>query len=312
MARATGRGRDHGHLVVDWFGVFPALTTQFTADHNLDAAATVDHARMLVHAGVHGLVLGGTLGEGPSLSGEEKARLLEATLRRINGRVPVLATVAETTTDLACERAREAADLGADGLMVLPALVYAADARETQTHFRAVAAATSLPIMVYNNPVSYGVDLEPESFAALADCPTLVAIKESSDDIRRITDLVNLTGDRYVLFCGVDDLAMEALVMGADGWVAGMVNAYPRETVALWDAIHAGQLDKARRIYRWFAPLLHLDTEVKLVQYIKLAVEREGYGLARCRPPRLALEGDELGRVNRIIERALADRPRLD
>lgn len=295
---------------VDWFGVYPAVTTQFRDDEELDVTATVDHARRLLHAGVHGLILAGTLGEGPSLTGEEKARLLEATLQNVDRRVPVLMTVAETTTALACQRAEEAAGLGADGLMVLPALVYGADRREAEAHFRAVAAATSLPIMVYNNPVSYGVDIEPASFAELADCSTLVAIKESSDDVRRITDLRNLTGDRYRLFCGVDDLAMEALVMGADGWVAGMVNAYPRETVALWDAIHAGQLDEARRIYRWFAPLLHLDTEVKLVQYIKLAVEKEGYGSARCRPPRLALEGEELRRVEEILDRA--HRPRLD
>lgn len=295
---------------VDWFGVYPAVTTQFRDDEELDVTATVDHARRLLHAGVHGLILAGTLGEGPSLTGEEKARLLEATLQDVDRRVPVLMTVAETTTALACQRAEEAAGLGADGLMVLPALVYGADRREAEAHFRTVAAATSLPIMVYNNPVSYGVDIEPASFAELADCPTLVAIKESSDDVRRITDLRNLTGDRYRLFCGVDDLAMEALVMGADGWVAGMVNAYPRETVALWDAIHAGQLDEARRIYRWFAPLLHLDTEVKLVQYIKLAVEKEGYGSARCRPPRLALEGEELRRVEEILDRA--HRPQLD
>ncbi len=300
------------HQPIDWFGVYPAITTQFRADGKLDVVATVDHARMLLHAGVHGLILCGTLGEGPSLNGEEKARLLEATRQRVNGRAPVMMTIAETTTALACERAREAADLGADGLMVLPALVYPADRRETEIHFRAVAAATSLPIMVYNNPVSYDVDLKPESFADLADCPTLVAIKESSDDVRRITDLKNLTGDRYRIFCGVDDLAMEALVMGADGWVAGMVNAYPRETVALWDAIHAGQLDKARRIYRWFVPLLHLDTEVKLVQYIKLAVEREGFGSARCRAPRLAVEGEDLRRVTRIMDQAAAERPQLD
>lgn len=312
MAPTKQRRDAQEHLEVDWFGVFPALTTQFQDEHKLDVAATVDHARMLVHAGVHGLVLAGTLGEGPSLNGEEKARLLEATRQRVRGRVPVLMTVAETTTAAACDRALEATDLGADGLMVLPALVYSADRREAEAHFRSVAAATSLPVMVYNNPVSYGVDLEPESFAELSDCPTLVAIKESSDDVRRITDLIALTGDRYRLFCGVDDLAMESLVMGADGWVAGMVNAYPRETVALWDAIHAGQLEKAKRIYRWFAPLLHLDTEVKLVQYIKLAVEREGFGSARCRPPRLELEGEELRRVSAILDRALADRPRLD
>ena len=299
-------------LRVDWFGVYPAITTQFRSDEALDVKATVEHAKALLHAGVHGVILCGTLGEGPSMTGEEKGRLLEAVVAAVDGRVPVMTTVAETTTALACQRAVEAAELGADGLMVLPALVYHSDARETVVHFRTVAQASNLPIMVYNNPVSYGVDITPEMFADLADQSTLVAIKESSDDVRRITDLKNLTANRYRLFCGVDDLAMEALVMGADGWVAGMVNAYPRETVALWDAIRAGQLDKAKRIYRWFAPLLHLDTDVKLVQYIKLAVEREGYGSSQCRAPRLAIEGKEKRRVETVFSEADNTRPSLE
>ncbi len=297
---------------IDWFGVYPAITTQFRDDETLDLVATIDHATALLHAGVHGIILGGTLGEGPSLTGEEKGRLLEAMVGAVDGRVPVMTTIAETTTALACQRAAEAAELGADGLMVLPALVYHSDARETVTHFRTIARATELPIMVYNNPVSYGVDIRPEMFVDLADQATLVAIKESSDDVRRITDLKNLTGNRYRLFCGVDDLAMEALVMGADGWVAGMVNAYPRETIALWDAIRAGQFNKAKRIYRWFAPLLHLDTEVKLVQYIKMAVEREEFGSSLCRAPRLPIEGDELQRVETIFRQAEDTRPSLD
>ncbi len=299
-------------LSVDWFGIYPAITTQFRNDESLDIEATVEHGLALLHAGVHGVILVGTLGEGPSLTGEEKARLLEGFVVAVDRRVPVLTTIAETTTALAAQRAVEAHELGADGLMVLPALVYHADSRETEHHFRAVAEATPLPIMVYNNPVSYGVDIPPQMFEKLSDCETLVAIKESSDDVRRITDLRNVVGDRYRLFCGVDDLAMEALVMGADGWVAGMVNAYPRETVALWDAIRAGQLNKARRIYRWFAPLLHLDTDVKLVQYIKAAVEQEGLGSARCRAPRLELAPHERRKVADIFAAAEAARPALD
>lgn len=294
---------------VDWTGIFPAVTTQLTAAEELDTAATVRHVEHLLAAGVHGVVMLGTLGEGTSLAAEEKRSLLAATVAAVAGRVPVLAGVAEYTTAEACRLARDAEELGVDGLMVLPGMVYRSDRRETLAHYRAVARASGLPVMVYNNPVSYGVDVTPEMFAELADEETLVAIKESSEDTRRIVDLRNAVGERYVLFCGVDDIALEALAAGADGWLAGLVNAFPAETVRLFDLVRDGDLDEARALYSWFMPLLHLDTHPKLVQYIKLAVAEVGWGTETVRAPRLPLEGDERDRVLAVIRQGLADRP---
>ena len=298
-------------MQVDWKGIYPALTTQFRKDESLDLPATMGHVEALLEAGVHGLVMLGTLGEGTSLTREEKIELLEATVKLSAGRVPVLAGVAEFTTSQACDLAAAGEGVGVDGLMVLPAMVYKADRRETLTHYRKVAASTDLPVMVYNNPVSYDVDITPEMFAELADEEKLVAIKESSDDVRRITELRNEVGDRYRLFCGVDDLALESLVMGADGWLAGLVNAFPRETVRIWELVQDGQLERAREIYRWFAPLLRLDTHVKLVQYIKLANAECGLGTETVRLPRLALEGEERARVLAVIRQGIQTRPDL-
>ena len=227
------------------------------------------------------------------------------------GRLPVLTGVAESSTALAGRYAADAARLGVDGLMVLPAMVYKADEREAIAHFRAVARATELPVLCYNNPVSYGVDLTPSMFAELADEPTLVAIKESSGDVRRITDLVNLLGDRYLLFTGVDDLVLESALLGSQGWVSGLVNAFPHETVRLYEHAAAGRIAEARALYRWFMPLLHLDCHSKLVQYIKLANQMTGLGSEWVRPPRLTLEGEERERVAGIIRHALETRPNL-
>jgi 4-hydroxy-tetrahydrodipicolinate synthase len=296
---------------VDWTGIFPALTTQLTSDQEVDTDATMAHVEHLLSAGVHGVVMLGTLGEGTSLSAEEKRQLLAATVAAAGGRVPVLAGVAEYTTAEACGLARDAEELGVDGLMVLPGMVYRSDPRETLTHFRSVARASGLPVMVYNNPVSYGVDVTPEMFAELADEETVVAIKESSEDTRRIVDLRNAVGDRYVLFCGVDDIALEALAAGADGWLAGLVDAFPAETVRLFELVREGNLDEARAIYRWFMPLLHLDTHPKLVQYIKLAVAEVGWGTETVRAPRLPLEGAERKRVLAVIRKGIEERPRL-
>jgi 4-hydroxy-tetrahydrodipicolinate synthase len=224
--------------------------------------------------------------------------------------VPVLSGVAEYTTALACRFAQDAQRIGVDGLMVLPGMVYKSDGRETVQHFRTVARASELPIMCYNNPVSYGVDITPEMFAELADQPTLVAIKESSEDVRRITDLRNAVGDRYILFCGVDDLVLESLLLGAEGWVSGLVNAFPHENRLLWDLATAGRYDEAVQVYRWYTPLLHLDTHVKLVQYIKLAVAECGLGSEMVRAPRLPLEGDERERVLAVIRHGIATRPK--
>lgn len=289
-----------------WQGIYPAVVTHFTAKGGLDLPATRRHAEAMLAAGCHGMIALGTLGENGSLESGEKVEVLKA-LTGIPG--PLIAGVAETSTAAACRAAESAAKAGAQGLMVLPALAYKADAREAIAHFRAVARATSLPVMIYNNPVSYGVDLPPESLADLADEPTLVAIKESSDDIRRITDIRNECGDRYALFCGVDDLAFEAAALGADGLVAGLVNAFPAETVRLWTLARVGDLEPARALYRWFMPLLHLDCHPKLVQYIKLAVQEVGLGSEHVRPPRLPLAAEERERVLRIIRDAISRRP---
>jgi len=298
-------------MTISWQGVYPATTTQFTTDQALDLEATLSHVRTLIEAGVHGLVMLGTVGENTTLSAAEKRAVLTATVEMAGGRVPVLAGVAECSTVLACDFAAAAQKIGVDGLMVLPAMVYKSDARETMAHFRAVARASDLPIMCYNNPVAYGVDITPEMFAELADEPTLAAIKESSDNPRRLTDIINCCGDRYVLFCGVDDLVLEAVLLGAVGWIAGLVNAFPHETMRLWRLAEAGRWAEARELYRWFTPVLHLDCHMKLVQYIKLAQAMTGLGSEMVRAPRLPLAGDERQRIRDIVQRALDSRPKL-
>jgi dihydrodipicolinate synthase/N-acetylneuraminate lyase len=297
-------------MSVHWQGVFPAATTQFHPDQSLDVRSTLTHMDRMIDAGIHGLIMLGTVGENCSLEYGEKIELLKATVDHVGGRVPVLSGVAECTTALACRFARDAQRAGAQGLMVLPAMVYKSDPREAMTHFRAVARATDLPIMVYNNPVSYNVDVIPEMFAELADEPTLVAIKESSENVRRITDLKNACGDRYSLLCGVDDLVLESLLLGATGWVSGLVNAFPAENRLLWDLATTGRWDEAVKVYRWYTPLLHLDTHVKLVQYIKLAVQECGLGSETVRAPRLPLVGQERGRILAIIRHGIATRPK--
>ncbi len=296
---------------VDWKGVFPAVTTEFAGDGGLDLDATRDHVEALIRAGINGLIMLGTVGENTALEAEEKGLVLEMAVDAAAGRVPVLSGVAETSTAAACRFAVDAERLGADGLMVLPAMVYKSDGRETIAHFRTVAGASGLPIMVYNNPVSYGVDVTPEMLVGLAGEKTIVAVKESSDDPRRITDIINLCGDRYVMFCGVDDLVLEASVLGAVGWVSGLTDAFPAESVRLWKLLTAGRLDEALPLYRWFMPVLHLDTHVKLVQYIKLAQVMNGFGSEHVRPPRLKLEGEERERIMAVIQQAIDTRPRL-
>jgi 4-hydroxy-tetrahydrodipicolinate synthase len=264
----------------------------------------------MIEAGVHGLIMLGTVGENCSLEYGEKLEVLHATVHHVARRVPLLTGVAECTTALACRFAEDARRIGVEGLMVLPAMVYKSDSREAIAHFRSVARATDLEILVYNNPVSYSVDITPEMFVDLADEPNLVAIKESSENVRRITDLKNCCGDRYTLFCGVDDLVLESLLLGATGWVSGLVNAFPAENRLLWDLATAGRWEEAREVYRWYTPLLHLDTHVKLVQYIKLAEQECGLGSETVRAPRLTLIGEERERIVSIIRRAIATRPK--
>jgi dihydrodipicolinate synthase/N-acetylneuraminate lyase len=294
---------------VAWHGVFPAAITHFHADFSLDLDATMKHVDAMIDAGIHGLIMLGSVGENCALEPAEKLAVLKRTVEHVRGRVPVLSGVAECTTALACRFAAEAQKLGADGLMVLPAMIYKSDPRETMAHFRTVAQASDLPIMVYNNPVAYHVDVTPAMFAELADEPKFVAIKESSDNVRRITDLINTVGDRYLLFSGVDDLVLESVLLGSVGWVSGLVNAFPAENRLLWDLAMSGQWDAALKVYRWYTPLLHLDTHVKLVQYIKLAVQECGYGSELTRPPRLPLAGEERERILGIIRQGLGTRP---
>jgi dihydrodipicolinate synthase/N-acetylneuraminate lyase len=298
-------------MKVNWRGVYPAMTTQFRPDGSLDLPATAKHLEAMIQAGIHGVILLGSVGENTVLEYSEKLTVLKEMKQVVRGRVPVLSGVAEYTTALACRFAGDAEKIGLNGLMVLPAMVYKADRREALTHFRTVAHSTGLPIMVYNNPVSYYVDVTPEMFAELADEPNLVAIKESSENVRRITDLVNLVGSRYILFSGVDDLVLESVLLGAQGWVSGLVNAFPQENAALWDLATSGKWAEARDLYRWYTPLLHLDTKIKLVQYIKLAMAETGLGSETVRAPRLPIEGAEREEILRIIRHAIATRPEL-
>ena len=295
----------------NWKGVFPALTTQFHKDESLDLEATARHIEALINSGVSGLVMLGSLGENVQLEPDEKRQVMRAALEVSAGRVPVLSGVAECSTAMAVRYARDMERLGADGIMLLPAMVYKSDPAETIHHFRTVARATGLPIIVYNNPVAYTVDITPEMFRELADVPNLVAIKESSGNVRRITDLINTVGDRYILFGGVDDLILESALLGADGWIAGVGLAFPKENQYLWDLMMAGRWEEARAIYRWFTPLLHLDIPVKFVQYIKLAIHEAGLGEEWVRAPRLPLEGAEREEVLRIIRQGTETRPAI-
>ncbi|MGH7449465.1 MAG: dihydrodipicolinate synthase family protein [Longimicrobiales bacterium] len=294
-----------------WNGVFPAIPTQFREDLSIDVDATMRHLNYLIETGVHGMVVLGTIGENTSFSAAEKRQLLRAAVDTAAGRVPLLTGVAEFTTADACRYAADAAKLGADGLMVLPAMVYKADHDEAIAHYRSVAAASPLPILCYNNPAGYGVDLTPRAFVELADEPTIVAIKEASGDPRRLTDLVNAVGDRYTLFAGLDDLMLESVMLGATGTVFGLVCAFPLETLRMWEHARQGSWDAAREIYRWFMPLLHLDDHPKLVQYMKLVVQECGLGHERVRPPRLPVAGEERARVLRLIRTAIDTRPDL-
>ena len=296
-------------MPINWRGVFPAVCTQFHPDQSLNVSGTLAHIDAMLAAGIHGLVMLGSVGENTTLDPVEKKELLKATVEHVGKRVPVLTGVAEYTTAGACRWAADAAKLGADGLMVLPPMVYKTDDRETIAHFRAVAKATPLPIMVYNNPPAYKVDITPMMFAEMADEPRFACIKESSENPRRITDIINLTGDRYVLFAGVDDLFLECLMLGAVGWVSGLVNAFPHENRLIWDLAEAGKWKEALDVYRWYTPVLHLDTHIKLVQYIKLAAAECGYGSELCRAPRLPLAGQEREDVLGLIRKAIATRP---
>ncbi|MGB7452880.1 MAG: dihydrodipicolinate synthase family protein [Lysobacterales bacterium] len=292
-----------------WQGVYPAVTTKFKADLSLDFDAMAAHLEFQLDAGVHGVIILGSLGENSTLDMDEKLQLTEFFIRQVNGRVPLLACIAESDTRQACIYASRAEAMGIDGFMLLPPMRYPSDQRETMSYLHEVAAASDVPIMLYNNPVAYGTDLSPADFKTLAANPKFVAIKESSANTRRIPEIRRRTGDRYAIFCGVDDLAFESIALGAVGWVAGLVVAFPRETVRIYDLMMANKWAEARQIYEWFLPLLSLDIGPKFVQQIKLVEEMLGVGSARVRSPRLALSEPEVDRVRQIVEQSLANRP---
>jgi 4-hydroxy-tetrahydrodipicolinate synthase len=298
-------------MAISWKGVFPAITTKFTSQNQLDLGLFKKNLSAQLDAGINGIVLGGSLGEASVLTNDEKEILVKETLVFVEGKVPVIINIAEGSTDVAIELAQKASLWGAQGLMLLPPMRYKADDRETVQYFKDVAENTPLPIMIYNNPVDYKIDVTIDMFAELASMSNIQAIKESTRDVTNVTRLRNAFGDRFSILCGVDTLALEELVLGADGWVAGLVCAFPAETVAVFKLVKAGRIEEAINIYRWFMPLLELDIHSKLVQYIKLAESKTGIGSEFVRRPRLILEGAERQRIENIIDTGIKNRPIL-
>jgi len=292
-----------------WKRIFPAITTKFHEDERIDAEGTARHIDFQIRNGIHGLVTCGSLGEASTLTLEEKLDVARIALEAAGGRIPVLANVSETSTREALRYIDGANRLGVAGYMVMPSVVYVADAREAMLSVRTMAEAAQKPVMVYNNPVAYRVDLKPEHMVELADCKWIAAIKESTGDPRRVTDLRIALGDRYSLFMGVDDLAYEGLTLGCDGLLAGVGCAFPRETVALYDLIQAGNFAEALKLYQWMTPMLHLDVSNKLVQNLKLIDALVGVGSEHMRRPRLPLIGEERALVERVVRQSLATRP---
>lgn len=296
---------------INWEGVFPAMLTPFTADDKLDFTMFEKNVNAQLEAGIEGVILAGSLGEGSTLDSEEKNQLMIYAIEILKGRIPAVLTIAEQTTKVAVKLAQDAEKNGANGLMILPPMRYKADDRETVEYFKTIAANTSLPIMVYNNPVDYKIEVTLEMFEQLAKHSTIEAVKDSTRDVTNITRMRNRFGDRYKLFCGVDTLVMEELMLGADGIVGGLVDAFPKETVAIYKLVKAGWYKEALEIYRWFLPVLELDIHPKLVQYIKLAATQTGISTEYVRAPRLAIEGAEREKVLATIHKAIATRPTL-
>lgn len=294
-----------------WKGIYPALLTPFKEDGAIDYGMFSKNLAAQIDAGVHGFILAGSLGEASTLSTEEKFELLKFTKATVGDDYPVVLNIAEQATREAIAIAKKAEELGADGLMLLPPMRYKADSRETVEFFKSVANSTSLPIMIYNNPIDYGIFVTVEMFEELALLPNIQAVKESSRDLTNITRMINRFGDRFKVLGGVDPISLESLMIGADGLVAGLVDAYPRETVAIYNYVKSGNYEEAIKIYRWFMPLLELDIHPKLVQYIKLAAVSEGISNEYVRAPRLTLIGEERERVLNVIEASKANRPQL-
>jgi len=295
----------------DWKGVFPALLTPFDANDQVDLAMYEKNLDAQVEAGIHGIIIGGSLGEASTLTIEEKELLVKFSVKKLSGKLPVIMNIAEGSTRDAVRQAALAKEWGADGLMLLPPMRYKADDRETVEFFKAVASSTALPVMIYNNPVDYKIDVTLDMFAELSALPNINAIKESTRDVTNITRLRNRFGSRFAILCGVDPLTVEELALGADGLVAGLVDAFPKETVVMYNLVKAGKMEEAIAIYRWFMPLLELDIHPKLVQYIKLAAAETGIGTEHVRAPRLPLIGEERERVLKVIRDGIATRPKL-
>jgi 1-pyrroline-4-hydroxy-2-carboxylate deaminase len=298
-------------MPIVWKGVFPAITTKFTAKDQLDLKLFDKNLKFQVASGVDGIILGGSLGEASVLSVEEKEQLVKFTVQSLNGERPVILNIAEGSTKEALQQAAYAKAWGAEGLMILPPMRYSSDHRETVTYFKTIAQSTDLPIMIYNNPIDYKTMVTLDMFEELLENPNIQAVKESTRDVSNVTRMINRFGDRLQILCGVDTLAMEELLMGADGWVAGLVCAFPAETVAVFRLVKAGRIEEALAIYRWFLPVLELDIHSKLVQYIKLAEAQTGIGSEYVRPPRLPLVGKERERVLQVIGQCVATRPAL-
>lgn len=296
---------------MNWKGIFPALTTKFTSNDRLDLELFAKNLHVQMEAGVHGIILGGTLGEASVLSIEEKEELVKFAVAETAGKIPVVLNIAEGSTKEALQQATFAKKWGAAGLMMLPPMRYKPDHRETVTYFKTVADSTDLPIMLYNNPVDYKTEITLDMFEDLTVCSNINAVKESTRDTSNVTRMRNRFGDRYAILCGVDTLAFEEITAGADGWVAGLVCAFPKETVAIYEHINNGKIAEALEIYRWFMPLLELDIHPKLVQYIKLAETMTGIGSEYVRAPRLILEGAERERIVAVIEAGINSRPQL-
>ena len=298
-------------MVIQWTGIFPAVTTKFTKEDTLDIALFTKNIKAQIAAGVEGIILGGTLGESSVLTQSEKEILVKETVKIVEGKIPVVINIAEGSTSVAIQCAKDAETWGAKGLMLLPPMRYKSDHRETVQYFKDIAASTSLPIMIYNNPVDYKIEVTIDMFEELAKVPNIQAVKESTRDVTNVTRMRNKFKDRFSILCGVDTLALEELLLGADGWVAGLVCAFPAETVAVYKLAKAGKIAEATEIYRWFMPLLELDIHPKLVQYIKLAEAKTGIGSEIVRRPRLILEGEERKRIENIIDTGIKNRPVL-
>ena len=296
---------------MEWKGIFPALTTPFTVNDELDLPMFEKNLQAQVNAGVHGVIIGGSLGEASTLTTSEKEELIKFAMRKVEAKIPVILNIAEASAKDALRQTALAKQWNADGLMLLPPMRYKADDRETIEYFKTVARSTDLPIMIYNNPIDYKIEVTLDMFEELAECKNITAVKESTRDVSNVTRMKNRFVDRYKILCGVDTIAMEELMLGADGWVAGLVNAFPNETAAVYELVRSGKIEEATKIYRWFMPLLELDIHPKLVQYIKLAQAQTGLGTEYVRAPRLILEGEERKRILKIINDGIASRPSL-